>query len=99
MQNRVYEAHDYIGSRVILSPLRMTRSAQDDSVRYETSHVPRHCKGQGRSPKIDLLRVGVSDGRGASCGGGGGGGEGVGWREKVLLLQDGTPHCVSTRYN
>jgi hypothetical protein len=28
-------------SRVILSPLRMTRSAQDDSVRYETSHVAR----------------------------------------------------------
>ena len=27
-----------------LSPLRMTRSAQDDSVRYETSHVLRHCK-------------------------------------------------------
>ena len=27
-----------------LGPLRMTRSAQDDSVRYETSHVPRHCK-------------------------------------------------------
>ena len=25
-------------SRVILSPLRMTRSAQDDSVRYESSH-------------------------------------------------------------
>ena len=33
-----------LGSRVILSPLRMTRSAQDDSVRYETSHVLRHCK-------------------------------------------------------
>jgi hypothetical protein len=31
-------------SRVILSPLRMTRSAQDDSVRYESSHVARHCK-------------------------------------------------------
>jgi len=30
-------------SRVILSesPLRIARSAQDDSVRYETSHVPR----------------------------------------------------------
>ena len=27
-----------------LGPLRMTRSAQDDSVRYETSHVSRHCK-------------------------------------------------------
>ena len=27
-----------------LGPLRMTRSAQDDSVRYETSHVLRHCK-------------------------------------------------------
>ena len=27
-----------------LGPFRMTRSAQDDSVRNETSHVPRHCK-------------------------------------------------------
>ena len=27
-----------------LGPLRMTRSAQDDSVRYESSHVARHCK-------------------------------------------------------
>ena len=27
-----------------VSPLTMTRSAQDDSVRYETSHVSRHCK-------------------------------------------------------
>ena len=33
-----------LGSRDILSPLRMTRSAQDDSVRYETSHVLRNCK-------------------------------------------------------
>ena len=28
-----------------LGPLRLTRSAQDDSVRYESSHVARHCKG------------------------------------------------------
>ena len=27
-----------------LGPLRTTRSAQDDSVRYESSHVARHCK-------------------------------------------------------
>ena len=26
----------------------MTRSAQDDSVRYETSHVLRHCKARPR---------------------------------------------------
>ena len=32
-----------------LGPFRMTRSAQDDSVRYETSHVPRHCKASSSS--------------------------------------------------
>ena len=37
-------------SRVILSPLRMTRSAQDDSVRYESSHVARHCKARPGAP-------------------------------------------------
>ena len=29
-----------LGSRIILSPLRLTRSAQDDLVRHETSYVP-----------------------------------------------------------
>jgi len=41
-----------LGSRVILSPLRMTRSAQDDSVRYETSHVSRHCKARATARHV-----------------------------------------------
>ena len=46
-----------------LGPLRMTRSAQDDSVRYETSHVPRHCKvfnfglNALRAPRYSLGRT------------------------------------------
>ena len=39
-----------------VSPLTMTRSAQDDSVRYETSHVPRHCKVQTRNMPATLRR-------------------------------------------
>ena len=53
-----------------LGPLRMTRSAQDDSVRYETSHVLRHCKvyrkpvsempnGRNRVTPVCVLLLGV----------------------------------------
>ena len=45
-----------------LGPLRMTRSAQDDSVRYESSHVARHCKGLYRiSVRMYVLMCTLSE--------------------------------------